>query len=306
MIRAEDQRHVGPFGGLLLLGQLGAGRGVEHVHRCVSAASLFHRRHRCRVALRVGDPELEIVIFEELDVNDRRGVVVYPGGVLACGRVRRAAVGQYPGMEAGLQRHPGVKDRVCPLGNPGGVLDDRVQQAAGIELLLYFRREKVVQPLGVLPQQVHLCRVRAELRRPFNPGKIADQEPALGVFQPQGAAMVILERRRPVDQPRCLAGDLVHFRARGHVLGRVGACRVVRNLDGPRMRLGLWVNGLGAGHWLSLPEGQRHAGVSSGRPGAPMTIPTWCHRARAMNRPGTPLGARDAGRHLARRGPAPG
>lgn len=36
------------------------------------------------------------------------------------------------------------------VGHPGGVLDGRVEQATGIELLLDLRREQVIQPLGVL------------------------------------------------------------------------------------------------------------------------------------------------------------
>src|ERR1039458_5244219 len=82
VIRTEDQRGVDVFCRLLLLRQLRTRRGVEDMDRCVSAAAGGHRGHRGRVALGVRDPQLEVVIFEELNVDNRCGIVMHPGGFL--------------------------------------------------------------------------------------------------------------------------------------------------------------------------------------------------------------------------------
>ena len=112
---AEDERGVHAFGRLLLRGQLRTRRGVEHVNRRVSAAARGHRCHGGRIALRVGDPELEVVVLEELDVHDRRGIVMHPcllcpGPTLqprpAAGS--RPEIGSRPGWKACAPWEPSV------------------------------------------------------------------------------------------------------------------------------------------------------------------------------------------------------
>lgn len=71
-------------------------------------------------------------------------------------------------------------------------------------VLAELRRDKVVEPFGVLAEQVDFGRVGAELRGP----------------------------RR----------DLVHFVLCGGVLGRVRPLRMIGDVDRPPMRLGLGVH----------------------------------------------------------------
>jgi hypothetical protein len=156
-------------------------------------------------------------------------------------------------VEARVKRNPGVEYRIGPLRDPVGVGDRGVKQAVGVEFLLDLRREQVIQPLGVLAQQVNLGRACTKLSRPFDPGEVADHEPALAVFQPQGTAVMVLERAGTVKQTRSLRRDLVHFLLRREVIGRVRALRVIGDIDRPRMRLGLGVlPRVGYGHRFPL------------------------------------------------------
>jgi hypothetical protein len=70
-----------------------------------------------------------------------------------------------------------------PLSYPGRVGDRGTEQALDAQFLSRLR-EGGVQTLRVLPEQVDLGRIGAELRRPFHPDQIADQEPALGILEP--------------------------------------------------------------------------------------------------------------------------
>src|SRR5438067_1171232 len=101
MVRAEDQRSAGLFRSMLLLGKLRARRRVEHMDDGVAAALLVHGCDRSGVALVVGDPELAVVILEQLDVGDRRRVMVHPGGLgaLRRGRTLGPARWQHAGVE---------------------------------------------------------------------------------------------------------------------------------------------------------------------------------------------------------------
>ena len=62
------------------------------------------------------------------------GVRVSTVGIRAWARTLHARY--HANVEAGLQWHARVENRVGPLGYPRGVLNGRVEQAAGIELLL--------------------------------------------------------------------------------------------------------------------------------------------------------------------------
>ena len=184
--RAEDQRHAGAFRSMFPMGKLRAWCRVKHVDAGVAAAPLVHGCDRGGIALVVGDPQLEIVILEQLDVGDRRRVMMHPGslGALWRGRILCPARVQHTGVESRVQWHAGVEYRVGPLGHSGGVRNRGVQQAAGVKLLLDLRRNQVIEPLGVLSQKVDFGRVRAKLAGPFDAGLVADQEPALAVLQP--------------------------------------------------------------------------------------------------------------------------
>ena len=184
VIGGEDQRAAGAFLLLLLHRQLRSRCRVLDVDGSDAAPARGDRGDGGRVALAVGHPELEIVALEQLDVDDRRGVMVDAGRLPVPGRGRRlrlvAGVGgirrvRWRGrilrvgfahrhdadVEARVQRNPGVEYRIGPLRDPVGVGDRSVKQALGVEFLLDLRREQVIQPLGVLSQQVHLGRVGA-------------------------------------------------------------------------------------------------------------------------------------------------
>src|SRR5262249_61547744 len=121
VIRAQDQRGTSPFCCMFLLGQPRARGGVEHVDIGVAAAALVHRRDRGGVPLLVGDPQLEVVVLEQLNVDDGRGVMVHPGGLAVRCRGRRLCPGRGRGLCRGGGRGlcRGRGRRLCRGGGRG-------------------------------------------------------------------------------------------------------------------------------------------------------------------------------------------
>jgi dihydropteroate synthase type 2 len=89
VIAGEDQRAAGAFLLLLLQRQLRSRCRVLDVDARHAAPARGDRSDGGRVALAVGDPELEIVALEQLDVDDGRGVMMDAGRLLVPGRGRR-------------------------------------------------------------------------------------------------------------------------------------------------------------------------------------------------------------------------
>ena len=107
------------------------------------------------------------------------------------------------------QRHARVADGVRPSLDTVRVDDRRIKELPDTELVDRLREARI-EPSGVEPKPIDLRRVRAELRAPFDPGHVTDQEPAVVVLQPQPAAVMILVARGSVEERRDLVGELVH------------------------------------------------------------------------------------------------
>src|SRR3984957_3757081 len=86
MVGGEDKRAAGAFLLLLLLRQLRSRCGVLDMDARDAAPASADRSDGGRVALAVGYPQLEIVVLEQLDVDDGRGVVVDAGRLRVPGR----------------------------------------------------------------------------------------------------------------------------------------------------------------------------------------------------------------------------
>ena len=110
-----------------------------------------NRSYGRRVALGVGDPQLEADVLEKCDLGDGAWVVVHA----SAGR-------QHAGVGRCRQRNAGIADRVGPLSDSGRVGDRSVEQLLDAQFLGSVG-EGGVQTLGVLPDQVNLGRIRAEL-----------------------------------------------------------------------------------------------------------------------------------------------
>src|SRR5207344_3393402 len=82
--------------------------------------ALGDRNDRRRLILFVDDPQVEVVVLDQLDVGDRRGVVVTP----ASGRQDR-------NMSYRWQRHAGVEDRIDPCCHAGRVSYRSTQDRIG-------------------------------------------------------------------------------------------------------------------------------------------------------------------------------
>jgi SAM-dependent methyltransferase len=167
VIGGEDQRAAGAFLLLLLLRQLRSRCCVLDMDARDAAPARADRSDGGGVALTVGYPELEIVVLEQLDVDDGRGVMVDTGRLRVPGRGSSlrlvAGVGSAlclrcrgrtlrlrfthrhdADVEALVQGDPGVEYRIGPLRDPVGVRNRGVKQAVGVEFLLELRRDKVV------------------------------------------------------------------------------------------------------------------------------------------------------------------
>src|SRR5260370_16530535 len=147
----QDQRLALRLGVVDLAGEIRARGRVEHVDPPVTGTWRADRGDGHRVALLVGDPELEAVVLEERDLGNGARIVVHPATGRQRARMRRAR-----------QRDAGVADRVGPLGDAGRVGDRGVEQLLYAKLLCGTGKGRV-DTLAVLPDHVHLGWVRTEL-----------------------------------------------------------------------------------------------------------------------------------------------
>src|SRR5215469_545520 len=166
---------------------------------------------------------MEIFGLEECNLRDRARDTVQTEGA---------------GVRCRWQRNAGVADRVRPARHARCIGNRHVKQLVDAQFLSRLREGRI-DPFGVLPDQVHLVRVGAKLPRPLDPGEVADQEPALLVFQPQTAAVMVLERGSAINKLVDGAGNLVHVSARTHIVWRVATPGVAGNYDAPWLDLGL-------------------------------------------------------------------
>jgi len=170
-------------------------------------------RDRC---LLVGDPELEIVVLEELLIDDGYRVVVDAASdfltMLALPRLR-----EHTRVQRLWQRQARVADRISPTRHVFRGGDRRVEQLAYPQLLHSFREGGVDAP-SVETKLVNLLGVSAELRRPLHAHEVADDEPSVCVFEPKTSTVMIFIGGRAVIEAGHGLGDLVHLLPRLHVL----------------------------------------------------------------------------------------
>ena len=201
----------------------------------VAAASRAYRDNHRRQARAVSDEKLEVAEAEMIDVDNRFWVMVISG-----------CLGKHAGMRGGGQRVRGVEDGIGPRGDAIGIGNRGPQQALRVVvseglITLQGLRKGSHHPPGVLPQQVHLGGIGAELRRPFDAERQLEAEPARRVFYPHRPPVMVLilvAAQHPVfggtDQP-------LHQGAASRVSGTVGALRVINDGDHPRAVFFLWM-----------------------------------------------------------------
>jgi hypothetical protein len=105
VVGGEDQRAAGAFLLQLLLRQLRSRCGVQDMDARDAAPARADRSDGGRVALAVGHLELEVVVLEQLDVDDGRGVV------MDAGRFRVPGGGSSLRLVAGVGRILSVRCR---------------------------------------------------------------------------------------------------------------------------------------------------------------------------------------------------